>query len=88
MSVALSARNIYIVIVISEFNKPIIENLLQGSLDAFIHHGGIQSDVHIYRVPGAFEIPGTIVQIMKNKSPDAIVALGSVIRGKHLILII
>ena len=82
MSFSFSARNTSIIIVMSEFNRPIIENLLQGALDAFIQHGGIQSDVHIYRVPGAFEIPGTIVQITKNQSPDAIVALGAVIRGE------
>jgi len=82
VSFSFSARNTSIIIVMSEFNRPIIENLLQGALDAFIQHGGIQSDVHIYRVPGAFEIPGTIVQITKNQSPDAIVALGAVIRGE------
>ena len=82
MSSTLLAQNVSIIIVISEFNKPIIENLLQGSIDAFLHYGGIQSNTHIYRVPGAFEIPGTIMQITKNKSPDAIVALGAVIRGE------
>jgi 6,7-dimethyl-8-ribityllumazine synthase len=78
----LSVAETSIVIVVSEFNQPIIENLLQGALDAFAHHGGKESGMHIHRVPGAFEIPGTIVQIMKNNSPDAIVALGAVIRGE------
>jgi len=78
----LSVAEISIVIVVSEFNQPIIENLLQGALDAFVNHGGMQSDIHIYRVPGAFEIPGTIVQIMKHQALDAIVALGAVIRGE------
>ena len=82
MSSTLLAQNVSIIIVISEFNKPIIENLLQGALDAFVHHGGIKSDIDIYRVPGAFEISGAIVQITKNYSPDAIVALGAVIRGE------
>ena len=83
MNSKLSVAEISIVIVISEFNQPIIENLLQGALDAFAHHyGSKESGIHIYRVPGAFEIPGTIVQIMKNHSPDAIVALGAVIRGE------
>ena len=62
-------------------NAIIIENLLQGALDAFTHHGGNQSDIIIYRVPGAFEIPGTIAQVLKNHSPHAIVAIGAVIRG-------
>ena len=78
----MKTRKYNIVVVISEFNKPIIENLLQGALDAFIHHGGKESSIRIHRVPGAFEIPGTIVQIIKNHSPDAIVALGTVIRGE------
>jgi len=82
MSAKLSAAETSIVIVVSEFNQPIIENLLQGALDAFAHHRGKETGIHIHRVPGAFEIPGTIVQIMKNYSPDAIVALGAVIRGE------
>ena len=68
-------------IVVSEFNKPIIENLLQGALDAFEHHGGKVSGMQIYRVPGAFEIPSTVNQILKNFQPDAIITLGVIIKG-------
>ena len=82
MSAKISAAETSIVIVLSEFNQPIIENLLHGALNAFSHHGGKESDISIYRVPGAFEIPGTIRQIMKYHNPDAIVALGAVIRGE------
>jgi 6,7-dimethyl-8-ribityllumazine synthase len=45
-----SAIKTSIVIVVSEFNAKIIENLLQGALDAFTHHGGNKSDIIIYRV--------------------------------------
>ena len=82
MSVKLSANETSIIIIVSEFNQPIIENLLQGAMDAFTHHGGKKSALRIYRVPGAFEIPGTIQQILKFHDPHAIVALGAVIRGK------
>ena len=81
MSSKLSVGDSSIVIVISEFNQLIVENLLQGALDAFVHHGGKESDIRIHRVPGAFEIPGTIRQIMKFHNPHAIVAIGAVIRG-------
>ena len=35
-----SAIETSLVIVISEFNQSIIENLLQGAKDAFVHYGG------------------------------------------------
>ena len=82
MSSDISANQRSVVIVMSEFNGKITENLLKGALDAFSHHGGLEPDIHIYRVPGAFEIPGTIIQIMQNDTPDAIIALGAVIRGE------
>ena len=82
MNSNLLASETSIVIVVSEFNKSIIENLLQGALDAFAQHGGKESGTCIYRVPGAFEIPGTIQQIIKCHHPHAIVALGAVIRGE------
>ena len=82
MSTNFSASEISIFIVLSEFNLPIIKNLQQGAQAAFSHHGGINSNLKVFRVPGAFEIPGTIQQILKVDSPDAIVALGAVIRGE------
>jgi len=82
LSAKLSARETSIIVVVSEFNQPIIEDLLQGALDAFSHYGGKKSGIRIHRVPGAFEIPGTIRQIIKFHNPHAIIALGAVIRGE------
>ena len=82
MDPIISAKELSIVIVISDFNKNIIDNLLQGALDAFSKNGGNPSDLIIYRVPGAFEIPGAVVQAQKYHSPDAIIAIGAVIRGE------
>ena len=82
MTSELSAFKKSLIIVISEFNEPIIENLLQGAQDSFVHYGGKNSDLIVYRVPGAFEIPGTIQKILKSHDPDAIVALGAIIRGE------
>ena len=84
MNGSLSAEDKEIIIVISEFNPNIIERLLQGALDAFIHHGGKDENIRIFRVPGAFEIPGTVQQVIqqRKRKPDGIVALGAVIRGQ------
>jgi len=82
MNSQLSAKNSSIIIVVSDFNEQVVENLLQGALNAFVQHGGNKSDVLVFRVPGAFEIPGAIVQVQKHHSPHAIVAIGAVIRGE------
>ena len=71
-----------IIIVLSEFNQPVTENLYNGAVAAFSHFGGRDPDLRTYRVPGAFEIPGTIHQILKHHKPDAVVAIGAVIRGE------
>ena len=80
MSAKLSVSETSIVIVISEFNQSIIENLLQGALDAFAHHGGAESGIHIHRVPGAFEIPVMISKLV-NKY-DGFIAIGCFIKGE------
>ena len=82
MNSKLSAQDIQIIIVLSEFNTKITERLLKGSVDAFLHYQGLESNLKIYRVPGAFEIPGTIQQIINHQKSNAIIALGSVIRGE------
>ena len=66
----------------SEFNAQITERLLKGAIEAFKQHGGDQEKITIYKVPGAFEISPTIKQIINYHKPSAIIAIGSVIRGK------
>ena len=78
---ASNALGLKVVIVISEFNPVITESLLNGAMDAYLTAGGKEDDVTIYRVPGAYEIPGTVKQVLANQSPDAVVTLGAVIRG-------
>ena len=82
MNPKLSAQDKQIIIVLSEFNIKITERLLKGAVDAFLHYQGLESNLKIYRVPGAFEIPGAIQQIFHHQKSNAIVALGSVIRGE------
>ena len=78
----LTAQDQHIIIVISEFNVTITERLLKGSIDAYLHYDGLKKNLTVFRVPGAFEIPGTIQQVLHHHQPHAIVALGSVIRGE------
>jgi 6,7-dimethyl-8-ribityllumazine synthase len=76
-----SAKNKKIAIVVARFNDFICNKLLEGALDTFKRHDGTDSNVTIFRVPGAFEIPLTCQKISLTGKFDGIIALGAVIRG-------
>ena len=84
MTSDLSAKNQHIIIVISEFIPQITERLLKGAVDSFLYYNGLKSHLNTFRVPGAFEIPGTIQKILTSHDSDAIIALGAIIRGETL----
>ena len=69
-----------IAVVISDFNRKITDGLLEGAKRSFDENSG--KSLKVIRVPGAFEIPGTVKRIAQNLSFDAIVTLGAVIKGE------
>ena len=68
-------------IVLSRFNDFISNKLLDGALDALQRHGANDSDIEIVRVPGSFEIPFAAKIMAESKKYDAVICLGTVIRG-------
>jgi len=77
----LDAKGQKIGIVVSRFNSFICERLLEGAIDALVRHGANEQDIHVARVPGAFEIPLAAKKMAGSGAYDAIIALGAVIRG-------
>ena len=72
-----------IAIVASKFNKEITDNLIVGAEQKFIENSFSKENINIYIVPGAFEIPSFIKNLIdKNEKYDAIIAFGSVIKGE------
>ena len=72
-----------IAIVISQFNKEISDNLLEGAKACFVNNNFFINDLDIFEVPGAFEIPSfTKCLLNKHKTFDAVVTFGSVIKGE------
>ncbi len=69
------------VIVVARWNSFVVEHLLEGAVDALRRHGIADEQLHIVRVPGAFEIPLACQAAAKRDDCDAIIALGAVIRG-------
>lgn len=77
---ALSAVGLRFGIVVARFNGLITERLLEGALDCLRRHGASETDLEVMRVPGSWEIP-LGARWMAEKRPDAVLALGCVIRG-------
>lgn len=68
-------------VVVGRFNEFITSKLLSGAQDALKRHGVGDADVDIAWVPGAFEIPLIAQKMAESKKYDAVITLGTVIRG-------
>ncbi|MFA4981671.1 MAG: 6,7-dimethyl-8-ribityllumazine synthase [Candidatus Omnitrophota bacterium] len=77
----LMAKGKKFAIVISRFNEFISSKLLEGCLDTLARHGAVDNSQDVVWVPGAFEIPIVALKLAKSKKYDAVICLGTVIRG-------
>jgi len=77
----LDGTGLKIGIVVSRFNDFITRRLLDGCLDALTRHGASEDDIEIAYVPGCFEIPLAARKMAEGGRLNAVVALGTVIRG-------
>ena len=68
-------------IVVSRFNAGIGEALLSSCTATLLKHGVLAGDVHVITVPGALEAPLALQKMAHSGEYDALIALGSVIRG-------
>lgn len=68
-------------VVVSRFNEFITQKLLDGAQDALRRHGVSPGDIDIAWVPGSFEIPLVAQKLARTEKYDAIICLGTVIRG-------
>lgn len=68
-------------LVVGRFNEFITSKLLSGAEDALRRHGVNGEDVEVAWVPGAFEIPLVAKKMAQSGKYDAVITLGTVIRG-------
>jgi len=68
-------------LIVSRFNDFITSKLVEGAMDALRRHGTEDNDIHIIRVPGAFEIPLVAKRVAESGRYHAVICLGAVIRG-------
>jgi 6,7-dimethyl-8-ribityllumazine synthase len=70
-----------IAIVVARFNEFITKELLDGAINTLERHGVREEYIDIAWVPGAFEIPFIAEKLAMKKDYDAVITLGTVIRG-------
>ncbi|HEX2523656.1 MAG TPA: 6,7-dimethyl-8-ribityllumazine synthase [Terriglobia bacterium] len=78
----LNSSGMRFAIVASRFNEFVTSRLLSGAVDALERTGVAEGDVTIVRVPGSFEIPLAAKRLVQTKKYDAVICLGSLIRGE------
>ena len=75
------SQNVKIGIVASRFNDFIVGRLIDGALDGLKRHDIKDENITLVKVPGAFEIPVAAKKMAMSRKYDAVICLGSVIRG-------
>lgn len=79
---SVAAPNAKVAVAIARFNSFINESLLEGAIDTLKRIGQVKDEnITIVRAPGAYELPLVARRLAESKKFDAIVALGTVIRG-------
>ncbi len=68
--------------VVSEWNADITEALAQGAIETLIDCGVSQDRQIRWNVPGSFELSYGCRRMIESEAPDAVIAIGSVIRGE------
>lgn len=79
---SVAAPQARVAVVVARFNSFINESLLDGALDALKRIGQVADDnITLVRAPGAYELPLIARRLANTGNYDAIIALGTVIRG-------
>lgn len=80
--IALDGRGLRFGIVMSRFNHTVCEGLLGHCLDTLQNLKVAENDLRVIRVAGALEIPVVLKKLAESGRYDALIAIGTVIRGE------
>jgi 6,7-dimethyl-8-ribityllumazine synthase len=79
---SLNAQGFRFAIVASRWNDFISSRLVDGALDALERLGADEKQVEVFRVPGAFELPLLALRLAESEKFDAVICVGTIIRGQ------
>ena len=77
-----NAKNLRFGIVVSDWNDEITEALYEGAQEALLDCGTLSENILRWDVPGSFELTFGCKKMIQTQKVDAVIAIGSVIRGE------
>lgn len=77
-----SAESLRFGIVVAEWNEEITEGLFKGAVAALADCGAKEENIVRWNVPGSFELTYGCKKLLTSQKVDAVIAIGSVIRGE------
>ncbi|MGB7925183.1 MAG: 6,7-dimethyl-8-ribityllumazine synthase [Pyrinomonadaceae bacterium] len=78
----LNAEGFRFALISSRWNDFLTARLVEGALDALERLGAAEKAVELFKVPGSFEIPLLARKVAASGKFDAVVCLGTIIRGQ------
>jgi 6,7-dimethyl-8-ribityllumazine synthase len=69
-------------IVVSDWNDDVTHALLEGAKKTLRKHGAKEKNIYIRHVPGTFELTFGARLLAEHFEPDAVICIGSVIKGE------
>jgi len=78
----LLATDLKFAVISTRWNHLIVDRLVEGAELAFVQHGGKTEQLDHYLVPGAYEVPLIARKLAESGKYDAVVCLGTVIKGE------
>src|SRR5580704_678512 len=76
------ASKLKVSIVASKFHSEITDSMLEGALKALKEWKVKDKNVTVRRVYGSFDLPFAAALAIKKDKPDAVVAIGCVVKGE------
>lgn len=79
---SLEAGGFRFAVAVSRFNDELTHQLANSAVTCLLRNGAAESDVDLFWVPGAYELPALLEQLAGSGQYDALIALGVVIEGE------
>jgi 6,7-dimethyl-8-ribityllumazine synthase len=78
----LTAAGFRFAIIAARWNDFLTSKLIEGAIDALERLGADEDAVEVFKVPGSFELPLTAQKVALSRNFDAIICIGTIIRGE------